>query len=191
MVASIHGSSMLLDPVGIGHVGRVVELDHLRAPSVLRMGEVDAGRPRYGAVVIRSRSYSRVSRSWMISRWSRPRKPQRKPKPSAALRLHLEAEAGVVEAQLGDALAQLLEVGGVDREQAAEHHRLDFLEAGQRLGGGPLGVGDGVADAGLARLSLICAVMKPISPAAELGAAARSWGGSRRRGRPGGWCRRP
>ena len=98
---------------------------------------------------MRSRSYSRVSRSWMISRWSRPRKPQRKPKPSAALALHLEAERGVVEAQLGDALAQLLEVGGVDREQAAEHDRLDFLEAGQRLGGGALGVGDGVADAGL------------------------------------------
>ena len=47
--------------------------------------------------------------------------------------LHLEAEAGVVEAQPGDAVAQLLEVGGVDREQAAEHHRLDFLVAGQRL----------------------------------------------------------
>src|SRR5690606_11749822 len=36
--------------------------------------------------------------------------------------LHLETEAGVVEAQAGDGLAQLLEVGGVDREQAAEHH---------------------------------------------------------------------
>src|SRR4028119_691957 len=34
---------------------------------------------------MRSRSYSRVSRSWMISRWRRPRKPQRKPKPRAAL----------------------------------------------------------------------------------------------------------
>ena len=65
---------------------------------------------------------------------------------------HLEAEAGVVEAQLRDALAQLLEVGGVDREQPAEHHRLDFLEARQRLGGGALGVGDGVADARSARL---------------------------------------
>jgi hypothetical protein len=35
--------------------------------------------------VIRSRSNSRVRRSWMISRWRRPRKPQRKPKPRAAL----------------------------------------------------------------------------------------------------------
>src|SRR4030095_1466830 len=63
--------------------------------------------------------------------------------------LGLEAEAGVVEPQLGNALAELLEVGGVDREQAAEHHRLDFLEAGQGLERGALGVGDGVADAGL------------------------------------------
>ena len=61
----------------------------------------------------------------------------------------LEAEAGVVEAQLADAFAQLLEVGGVDREQAAEDDRLDFLEAGQRLGRAALGVGDGVADGGL------------------------------------------
>src|ERR687891_33599 len=56
----------------------------------------------------------------------------------------LEAEGGVVEAQLVEAVAELLEVGGVDREQAAEDDRLDFLEAGQGLGGGALDVGDGV-----------------------------------------------
>ena len=48
-----------------------------------------------------------------------------------------------------DAFAEFFEVGGVGGEQAAEHHRLHFLEAGQRLGGGAFGVGDGVADAGL------------------------------------------
>ena len=62
---------------------------------------------------------------------------------------HLEAEAGVVQAQLEQAFAELVEVRRVDREQAAEHHRLDFLEARQRLGGGPLDVGDRVADRGL------------------------------------------
>ena len=36
-----------------------------------------------GAVVTRSMSNSRSSRSWTISMWSRPRNPQRKPKPSA------------------------------------------------------------------------------------------------------------
>src|SRR6201993_3795625 len=37
-----------------------------------------------GAVAIKLRSNSRWRRSWMISRCNRPRKPQRKPKPSAA-----------------------------------------------------------------------------------------------------------
>ena len=46
----------------------------------------------------------------------------------------LEREARVVEAQLAHRLAQILEVGGIDREQAAEHDRLRRLEAGQRLG---------------------------------------------------------
>ena len=48
--------------------------------------------------------------------------------------LHLEAEGGVVEAELVEAVAELLEVVGVDREEAAEDDRLDELEAGQRLG---------------------------------------------------------
>jgi hypothetical protein len=61
-------------------------------------------------------------------------------------RLHLEAEAGVVEPELGEAVAQFLEVGGVGREQAAEHHRLHLLEARQSRRGGPARVGDGVAD---------------------------------------------
>ena len=105
-----------------------------------------------GAVAIRSRLNSRSSRSWMISRCSRPRKPQRKPKPSAARGLHLVGEAGVVEAQPAHRGAQVLEIGGVDREEAAEHHRLRRLEAGQRRGGRPLVVGDGVADAGVGDL---------------------------------------
>ena len=63
--------------------------------------------------------------------------------------LHLEAERGVVEAELVERIAELLEVVGVDRKEAAEDHRLDQLEAGQGLGGGAAGVGDGVADAGL------------------------------------------
>ena len=38
-----------------------------------------------GVVASSSRSYSRSSRSRTMSMWSRPRKPQRKPKPSAWL----------------------------------------------------------------------------------------------------------
>ena len=36
-----------------------------------------------GADAMRSRSNSRSRRSWTISMWSRPRKPQRNPKPRA------------------------------------------------------------------------------------------------------------
>ncbi|MNJ38137.1 hypothetical protein D3C77_329780 [compost metagenome] len=63
--------------------------------------------------------------------------------------LHLIGEAGVVQAQLADGGAQVLEIGGVDGEQAAEHHRLDFLEALQRLGRRLLLISDGVADGGV------------------------------------------
>src|SRR4051794_3391219 len=63
--------------------------------------------------------------------------------------LHLEAERGVVEPELVEAVAELLELGGVDREQAADDDRLDQLEAGQGGRRRGAGVGDGVADAGL------------------------------------------
>ena len=66
--------------------------------------------------------------------------------------LHFVGKARVVEPQPADRGAQVLEIGGVDREQAAEHHRLRRLEAGQRRRGRPPVVGDGVADAGVGDL---------------------------------------
>jgi hypothetical protein len=66
--------------------------------------------------------------------------------------LHLVAEAGVVQGQFLDGVAQVLEFRAVDREQAAEDHRLGGLEAGQRGLAALLLVGDGVADAGVADL---------------------------------------
>ena len=63
--------------------------------------------------------------------------------------LRLEGEGGVVEPQLLQRVAQVLVVGGVDRVDAGEDHRLDFLEAGERRVGRRRGVGDGVADLGV------------------------------------------
>ncbi len=77
---------------------------------------------------------------------------------------HLVGEAGVVEAQLAHGGAQVLEVGGVDREQAAEHHRLRRLEAGQRVGGRACWSSVMVSPTRVSATSLIAAVMKPISP---------------------------
>src|SRR5690606_5727039 len=61
-------------------------------------------------------------------------------------RLHLETERGVVETKLLDALAQLFKIIGIGREEAAEDDRLDLLEPRQRGCGGPLRVGDRIAD---------------------------------------------
>ena len=65
---------------------------------------------------------------------------------------HLEREAGVVEGEFFDAVAQVFEIVGVDGEEAAEDDRLRGFEARQRGGAGLFLVGDGVADAGVADL---------------------------------------
>ncbi len=81
--------------------------------------------------------------------WSRPRKPLRKPKPSADEVSGSYVDRRVVEHELAERVLEILVVGGVDREQAGEHHRLDRLEAGQRRGARAVGVGHGVADPGV------------------------------------------
>ncbi len=78
--------------------------------------------------------------------------------------LHLVGEAGVVEAQLAHRGAQVLELGRVDREQAAEHHRLRRLEAGQRRRGAARASSVMVSPTRVSATSLIAAVMKPTSP---------------------------
>ncbi len=87
-----------------------------------------------GIVAISSRSYSRSRRSRTMSMCSRPRKPQRKPNPSASEVSGSQRQRRVVERQLLQRVAQLRIVVVVHREQAAEDHRLDVAVAGQRLG---------------------------------------------------------
>ena len=82
---------------------------------------------------------------------NRPRKPQRKPKPRASLDLRLELEAGIVDRELVERVAQLLEVLAVGRIQAAEDHPLRLLVAGQRGGRFAVGDGDRVADVDVAQ----------------------------------------
>ncbi len=55
-------------------------------------------------------------------------------------------EGGVVHPQLADRGFQVLEIGGVDRVNSAENHRVNFLETGQRLFRRMALIGHGVAD---------------------------------------------
>ena len=101
---------------------------------------------------MRSRSNSRSRRSRTISRWSRPRKPQRNPKPERDRGLGLVDERRVVELELVEGVAQEGVVGAVDREEPGEDHRLGVAVAPE-VGRGRLAlVGDGVTDARLAHV---------------------------------------
>ena len=136
-----------LDAVGVGHVGRVVQLDHLRrlGPSMAQVDAVDHRRRGRDQVEVIFAGQPLLDDLEV----EQAEEAAAEAEAQRGAGLHLEAERGVVEAELVEAVAELLEVGGVDREQAAEHHRLDQLEAGERLRRGALGIGDRVADAGL------------------------------------------
>ena len=76
IVAAVIPLSMLIAFIGMNIFGISANL--------MSLGAIDFGMIVDGAVVMMSTLNSRSIRSRMISRWSRPRKPQRKPKPSAA-----------------------------------------------------------------------------------------------------------
>ena len=76
-----------------------------------------------------------------------PRKPQRKPKRDRTLRL--EGQRGVVQLELFKCIAQIGILGAVLGIDAAEDHGARRTVAGERLGRGAVGLGDGIADTGV------------------------------------------
>src|SRR5689334_23677187 len=58
----------------------------------------------------------------------------------------------IVQPELADCLAQILELAGINREQAAKHHRLCRIEAGEWGRRRLLLVGDGIAHARVGHL---------------------------------------
>ena len=62
--------------------------------------------------------------------------PAAEPEPERVAGLRLPAQCRIVERQLLERVPQVRVLIGVDREQAAEHHRLDLAVAGERLGRG-------------------------------------------------------
>ena len=75
--------------------------------------------------------------------------PAAEPEAERTRRLRLVGEAGVVEAQLLERLAQIGELVAVDRVEAAEHHGLGVLVAGERLGSRSRLIGDRLTRTGL------------------------------------------
>jgi hypothetical protein len=92
-----------------------------------------------------------------------PEKPAAEAEAEGGGGLHLEGEARVVQRELLDRVAQVLEIVGVDGEEAAEDDRHRGLEARQRRFGG-LRSWVIVSPTRVSRTCLIDAVRKPISP---------------------------
>ena len=99
----------------------------------------------FGAVCTRSRSQSRSSRCWMISRCEHAQEAaaEAEAQPLADLRLVDEAESLSLSCSSASRSSEVVVVG---REQAAEDHRLGSLYPVSASTAGLWSVGDGVAD---------------------------------------------
>ncbi len=73
-------------------------------------------------------------------------KPAAEAEAQRVARFRHVGEAGVIQAELLQLFAQILEIGGVDRIHAAENHLLRLLITGERLGRRVIRFGDRVAD---------------------------------------------
>lgn len=78
---------------------------------------------------------------------SRPRKPTRKPKPSATEVSGSHTNDGSLTVQLIERVTQVLVVLVIDREQARIDHGLGLAVAGKRLGAGIRRPREGIAHA--------------------------------------------
>ena len=132
----------------------------------------------------------------------RPRKPQRKPNPSASEVSGSQVEGGVVEGELLERLTEVVVAIGVEREEPAEDHRLHLPVALERLGRRVEARGERVADAQLgdvleagdhvADLARLHPLAPPSSAAGRIRgrrARPRCRSASRGSGRPCGSCR--
>ncbi len=128
MVALIHGSSMNLDARDIGHVGGIVQLLHR---AVVQMHAVDdAGR-----------GGDEIEIEFALQPLADDFQMQQAQKSAAEAEAQrgggfgFVGEARIVQMQLAERFAQILELRRIDRKQSAEHHLLRGLEAGQGCGG--------------------------------------------------------
>ena len=153
----------MVDLDRVGHVGRVVQVEH---PSVGHVNPVHDRRRGRDQVQVE------FARQPLLDDFEvqQAEKAAAEAETERRRGFRLVDEAGVVEAQFREAVAQLFVIGGVGREQAAEHDRLHRLEAGERLGAGRRSSVI-VSPTRQSATALMPAVIKPISPGPSSGAA--------------------
>ena len=140
MVALIQGSSMCCDLRGFGHVGRVVQL--LRWPPLVVWMLVDDAGGGGDQVEVELAAEAFLDDLEV----EEAEEAAAVAEAEGGGGLGLVVEAGVVEAELAEAVAEVFVVVGVHGEQAAPDDGDAGLEAGEGLGGGEAVVGEGVAD---------------------------------------------
>ena len=119
----------LLDRAGVGELGRVIDLDDLAGVG----GDAVAHARGGGDQVDIELALQALLHDFQVQQ-------AEKAAAEAEAERHgvfrLEIEGAVVEAELFERVAQQSVLVRFHRVEPGEHHRLDFLEARQRLGGG-------------------------------------------------------
>ena len=135
------------DPAEVGHLRRVLDLDHVAA---VQLDLVDDRRRRRDQVLVELALEPLLDDLHV----QQAEEAAAKAEAERLADLGLVAQRRVVELELLQRVAELVVLARLGRVEAGEDLRLDFLEAGQRLAGdaGVVGQllleGDGVADLG-------------------------------------------
>ena len=133
----------LLDRAGVGELGRVIDFDHLAGVG----GDAVAYARGGGDQVDIEFALEALLHDFQVQQAEEAAAEAEAERHGV---FRLEIEGAIVEAELFEGVAQQAVFVRLHGVEPGEHHRLDFLEAGQRFGGGMFVIGDGVADLGVA-----------------------------------------
>ena len=135
----------MVDVRRVGHVRRIVQLQHGSVAHVDMVDHRRRGRDEFNVVL----AFNAVTDDLQVQK---AEEAAAEAETQGGRRLHLGGKARVVEGELPDCIAESLEFAVVDREQAAKHDGLRGLEAGKRLRRGIALMRYRVADAGIPHL---------------------------------------
>ena len=133
------------NPAGVRQLGGAVDLLHLAVGR--RHAVQDARRGRHEVDV--ELTFQPLLHDLHVQQ---PQEAAAETEAQRDRRLGLVEERRIVQPQLLERIAQFRILVAFDRIEAGEHHRLQFLEPGQRFERPPVGLGDRVADLRVADL---------------------------------------